>query len=164
MDDHLKILIIVHEETKINCPSSLVLTSQITKSIKMWRQVMLSIWILLMISSINPLSPAEKLITSGSPGLSSSQNTEDLLLMSSAKKLLAEFQDQDEFHDEESQSLSRKKRSGGFGLGYSALPPKTDRPVNSKRFSNFKVDSAPLASASVAITKDDYEVLDRFMI
>ena len=120
-----------------------------------------------MISSINSLSPVEKLITSGSPGFSSSHNTEDLLLMSSAKALLAEFQsDQDQFQDEGSQSLSRKKRSAGYGgwYGYSALPPKTDRPVNSKRFSKFKVDSAPLAGASVAITQDDYEVLDRFIV
>ena len=117
-----------------------------------------------MISSINSLSPAEKLITSGSPGFSSSQNTEDLLLMSSAKALLAEFQsDQDQFQDEGSQSLSRKKRSAAGWYGYSALPPKTNRPVDSKRFSKFKVDSAPLAGASVAITKDDYEVLDGFI-
>merc|ERR1719318_388594 len=110
-----------------------------------------------MISSINPLSPAEKLITSGSPGLSSSQNNEDLLLMSSAKALLAEFQsDHDQFQDEESPSLSRKKRHA-TGLGYRALPPKTDRPVDSKRFYNFKVDSAPLAGKGVEITKEIYE-------
>ena len=112
-----------------------------------------------MISSINSLSPAEKIISSGSPGLSSSQNTEDVLLMSSAKALLAEFQDQ----DEESPSLSRKKRHA-TGLGYRALPPKTDRPVDSKRFSNFKVNPAPLAGSGVEITKEIYEAIERFVV
>ena len=118
-----------------------------------------------MISSINSLSPAEKLVTSGSPGLLSSQDTEDLFLMSSAKALLGEFQsDQDQFQDEGSQSLSRKKRYAGYGYGYRALPPKTDRPVNSKSFSNFKVDSAPLAGTGVDIDKEIYEVIDRFVV
>ena len=82
--------------------------------------------------------------------------------MSSAKALLGEFQsDHDQFQDEESQSLSRRKRHS-VGFGYRALPPKTDRPVNSKRFSKFEVDSAPF-SDGVAITREIYEVFDRFI-
>ena len=123
---------------------------------------MLSIWILLMISSTNALSPAEKILTSGSPSYSSSQNTEDLLLMSSAKALLSEFQsDHDQFQDEDSPSLSRKKR---FVWSSPVIPPVTDRPVDSKKFSKVKVNPAPLLGANVAITKDIYEVLDRFIV
>ena len=84
-----------------------------------------------MISSINSLSPAEKLVTSGSPGLLSSQDTEDLFLMSSAKALLGEFQsDQDQFQDEGSQSLSRKKRYAGYGYGYRAIHPTYGKEVS----------------------------------
>ena len=131
---------------------------------KMWRQIMLSIWILLMISSTNTLSPAEKLISSGSSSYSRFQNKEDVLLMSSAKALLDEFQsDNDQFQDEESPSLSRKKR---FVWSSPVAPAVTLRPVDSKRFSKVKVNSAPFLGSDVPITRDIFEVsntLDRFI-
>ena len=114
----------------------------------MMRQILLATCVLFMISSIHSLSPAEKIITRGSSSFPSSQNTQDVSLMTSAKALLAEAQSasDQEPHDGEIGSLRKKRAVSGES---------TDNDY--KRFSGFKVVSTP--SFSIDITEDIYEVI-----
>ena len=111
------------------------------------RPILLATWMLFMISSINSLSPAEKIITRGSSSFPSYQNPQDVSLMTSAKALLAEVQSASaqEPHDEEIGSLRKKRAVSDKGEDY-------------KRFSGFKV--VPTPSFSIDIAENIYEVIN----
>ena len=110
--------------------------------------IYISIWMLYMIQSIQSLSPAEKLLTSGESSYPSPQNSQDVFLMTSAKTLLSEFNsDQNKHQDGEVGSLRRKRSVGA------------STPTVYKRFSGFKVESSPLLS--IDISEETYKVLHK---
>ena len=108
--------------------------------------LILSIWMLFMVSSINSLSPSEKLITSGSSSFPSSPNPQDGFLMSSAKALLSDIQsDLSQSQSQEEGGSLRKRRSVSTS--------------DYKRFSGFKVESDP--SLLVDLTEEIFGVSNR---